>query len=44
MGHRGIEDPVSALGPTLFGGSWTRLALAEMALRTCMLAIDVEIS
>jgi hypothetical protein len=33
---RGIEDPVSALGPTLFGGSWTRLALAEMALRTCI--------
>jgi hypothetical protein len=33
---RGIEDPVSALGPTLFGGKWTRLALAEMALRTCI--------
>jgi len=33
---RGIEDPVSALGPTLFGGGWTRLALAEMALKTCI--------
>ena len=33
---RGIEDPVSSLGPTLFGGSWTRLDLAEMALRTCI--------
>ncbi len=33
---RGIEDPMSALGPTLFGGSWTRLDLAEMALRTCV--------
>jgi len=33
---RGIEDPVSSLGPTLFGGSWTRLDLAELALRTCI--------
>ena len=33
---RTIEDPMSALGPTLYGGSWTRLDLAEMALRTCI--------
>jgi hypothetical protein len=33
---RGIEDPMSALLPTLFGGNWTRLDLAEMALRTCI--------
>ena len=33
---RTIEDPMSALGPTLFGGNWTRLDLAEMALRTCI--------
>jgi hypothetical protein len=33
---RTIEDPVSSLGPTLFGGSWTRLGLAEMAINTCL--------
>jgi hypothetical protein len=34
---RTIEDPMSALGPTLYGGNCTRLDLAEMALRTCIL-------
>jgi hypothetical protein len=33
---RTIEDPMSALGPTLYGGNWTRLDLAEMALKTCI--------
>jgi hypothetical protein len=33
---RTIEDPMSALGPTLYGGNWTRLDLAEMALKTCV--------
>ncbi|MBN2577289.1 MAG: hypothetical protein JXP73_22190, partial [Deltaproteobacteria bacterium] len=33
---RTIEDPVSSLGPTFFGGSWTRLDLAEMAIKACL--------
>jgi hypothetical protein len=33
---RTIEDPMSSLSPTFFGGSWTRLDLAEMAIESCL--------
>jgi hypothetical protein len=33
---RTIEDPMGAIGPKFFGGTWTRLGLAEMALKACI--------
>ena len=35
---RTIEDPMGSIGPKFFGGTWTRLGLAEMALKACIFA------
>lgn len=33
---RTMEDPMGSIAPKLFGGTWTRLGLAEMALKACI--------